>query len=560
MPFVYGPRFAPRGHERFAVVSIPNMDRKSRCVALFLLLVEVAFDQSPKPSPAFDTAEVHTSAPIDTVLEGGVFRGGRYQLRAATMLDMIGIAYNIDADLVFGGPGWLESDRFDVIAEAPPATPAETIGLMLQSLLAERFGLAVHKGVRPTAGFVLKLGNGKSNLKMSSGPDDTGCRQAPVNPDSPMIPGQALSCHNITMEAFASVLRPLAEDYLSGPVVDRTGIKGNWDFDIRWTGRKALRLAGAAGITIFDAFDRQLGLKLEPQMVPMAGIVVDKVNEMPTANPSGVTTALPPPEFEVASLKPSLPGAPRARSRFFPGGRVEMHGLPLALMIKVAWNVDDEEIPGSPKWLGPFEPAFDLFAKAPLTSTIDGAKLFYDDYRLMLRALLQDRFKMVTHYEDRPVTAYSLVRVKPRLRPADRSNRSGCKSALAQAAPDSGSGPVPVVVTCKNMTMAQFSQRLQTIAPVYLHNSVLDATGIVGAWDFSFTFSPIPPENPGEGSSRSGRSAGVSPGGDTVPSAANGDSTLFEAVSKQLGLKLMARKRLEPVFVIDRIEPNPTDN
>jgi uncharacterized protein (TIGR03435 family) len=54
-----------------------------------------------------------------------VFHEGRYELRKATMLDLIKIDYGVDADTVFGGPSWLETDRFDVIAKAPSATSPE---------------------------------------------------------------------------------------------------------------------------------------------------------------------------------------------------------------------------------------------------------------------------------------------------------------------------------------------------------------------------------------------------------------------------------------------------
>ena len=60
-------------------------------------------------------------------MRGGVIRGGRYELRNATMVDLISTAYGIDAEKVLGGPNWLESDRFDVIAKTPPKTSPETI-------------------------------------------------------------------------------------------------------------------------------------------------------------------------------------------------------------------------------------------------------------------------------------------------------------------------------------------------------------------------------------------------------------------------------------------------
>ncbi len=121
-----------------------------------LLLWEVAFGQ------AFQVADVHVSAPSrNQNMQGGVLQAGRYDLRRATMLDLIKTAYGVDADTVFGGPSWLEWDRYDVVAKAPPGTPAATVRLMLQGLLADRFKLVVHKDTKPIQGFVLSQGKGK---------------------------------------------------------------------------------------------------------------------------------------------------------------------------------------------------------------------------------------------------------------------------------------------------------------------------------------------------------------------------------------------------------------
>src|SRR5882762_6762642 len=74
-------------------------------------------------SPAFDVADVHVSAPgTNPYMDGGFLAGGRYQLRGATMVDLIKTAWSIDAESVFGGPSWLDSDRFDVIAKASPTS------------------------------------------------------------------------------------------------------------------------------------------------------------------------------------------------------------------------------------------------------------------------------------------------------------------------------------------------------------------------------------------------------------------------------------------------------
>src|SRR5207249_6037115 len=168
--------------------------------------------------------------------------------------------------------------------------------------------------------------------------------------------------------------------------------------------------AAADGITIADALVKQLGLKLKAQKVPRPVIVVDSVNQTPSPNPSGTTTSLPPaplPEFEVADIKPSAPGArPMGRMQ---NGRLDAQGLPLKNLIMLAWELNgDELIAGAPKWLD--SARFDIVAKAPTAGP--GDQVDFESLRLMLRALLVDRFKMATHMENRSVTAYTLMAVR----------------------------------------------------------------------------------------------------------------------------------------------------
>src|ERR1017187_4538266 len=84
---------------------------------------------SAQTRPAFEAADVHRSPPAMnpyTFISGGVLRGARYDLRKATMLDLIRLAYKVEPQTVFGGPNWLEFDRFD-IAKAPPSSPPEPV-------------------------------------------------------------------------------------------------------------------------------------------------------------------------------------------------------------------------------------------------------------------------------------------------------------------------------------------------------------------------------------------------------------------------------------------------
>jgi uncharacterized protein (TIGR03435 family) len=545
--------------------------------AILALLSPAGFSQTPAAKPTFQIADVRAipqsrsqnsgiGIPAMVRLEDGVLRAGRYEIRRSTMLNLIKIAYGVDPDTIVGGPAWLETDRFDVIAKVPPATSLETAKLMLQLLLADRFKLVLHKDTRPIQGFVLSMGKGKPKLKPADASGEPGCAFQEGPPPTPdFIPPQMVACRNITMEAFTPILRGMAGAYLTGPVLDSTALKGAWDFDLKWTNRGLLALAGADGITVFDAVDKQLGLKLEPGKVPMPVIVVDSVNQKPTANSPDVKTVLPaaaPAEFEVASIRPNLSDAfpPPRGDGLQPGGRYELHNLPLILMIRLAWDVNNpirEEIPGTPKWLTDVSPRFDLLAKVPASAIANGREIDSDDMQAMIRALLVDRFKMAVHYEDRPMDAYTIVADKPKLKKADPSSRTGCKTARAPIDPEQG--PPPLVATCQNITMAQFAERLSTIAPNYVRYPALDGSGIEGAWDFTLSFRPVDPNQLAGGG---GRNGGIKGGGPAVGvlSDPSGAVSLFDAMEKQLGLKLELHKRPEPVFVIDHIEEKPTDN
>src|SRR3954463_7250390 len=97
----------------------------------FFLLATGGYAQSAPATPAFEAADISVRARTGTTnqptMTGGVLRGGRYDLRNATMIDLIAPAYSIpDRDLIAGGPPWLERNRFDIAAKAPQGTaPAD---------------------------------------------------------------------------------------------------------------------------------------------------------------------------------------------------------------------------------------------------------------------------------------------------------------------------------------------------------------------------------------------------------------------------------------------------
>jgi uncharacterized protein (TIGR03435 family) len=231
-----------------------------------------------------------------------------------------------------------------------------------------------------------------------------------------------------------------------------------------------------------------------------------------------------------------------------------------------AWEVNrDEMMVGAPKWLD--EDRYDILAKAPegvaigdLTPQRNGVPVNIDALRPMIRALVVDRFKMTFHTEDRPLNAYTLVATKPKLKKSDPTARTKWQEGALPETKAGGNANASLgrLVTCQNVTMAQFAEMLPGIAPGYLRTEVVDGTGLEGGWDFTFSFSPAGALQLGRGA---GGDGGATPAGGTAeasePSAA---ISLFDAVAKQLGLKLETQKRPTPVLVIDHIERKPTDN
>jgi len=539
----------------------------TRLTLCTLAITSIALAQTATP-PLFDIADVHVSAHvINPYMRGGVLRGGRYDVRTANMLELIGTAYNIQREKVQGGPAWLEADYYDISAKAPVNTPPETVQRMLQSLLAGRFQLKVHNDTKPMPAFRLAVGKGKPKLKESDGAAESRCRFVPRNNTPGSIPTAVISCQNRTMEQFARDVHDFAGDYFNNqPLVDQTELKGSWDFELKWMPRQVAAAAGAAGvehINIFDAVDKQLGLRLEAAKLPVPVLVVDSVNRKPSPNPPGVAASLPvlpPPEFEVATIKPSDPNATNDRGRL-EHGRVNIENFQLKNLIETAWDLNaDELLADAPRFVNTAR--FDITAKAPTPER--GPEVDFEDLRLMLRALLIERFALKAHFEERSIDGYVLSAVKPKMQKADPSNRTNCKEGPGPDGKDPRlANPILArLITCQNMTMALFADRLPNLAGGYVHTTVLDETGLTDAYDFTLSFSPI-------GSLRTGRAPGVpapapaqtgAAGNQAAASDPSGALSLPDAVNKQLGLKIELKKRPTQVLVIDHINEKPNEN
>jgi uncharacterized protein (TIGR03435 family) len=204
-----------------------------------------------------------------------------------TLKALIFMAYSIQTDNQISGlPGWATNAVFDVEAKMDADTAASLAKLpldeqqtqrwlMLQALLSDRFGLKVHHETRELRVYKLVIAKGGSKMhEIRAG------QKAGVNMGRSQFTGRGITIGSLVT-------------YLSGtlgqPVVDKTGLNGNYDAKLQWTPDDAAgpsQTSGSSpdsGPSLFSALQEQLGLKLEPAKEPMDTIVVDHL-ERPSAN------------------------------------------------------------------------------------------------------------------------------------------------------------------------------------------------------------------------------------------------------------------------------------
>lgn len=523
---------------------------------------------SPAAPPHFDQATIQSSPFANHPNTNFEYMTGssRFYVRQATLLELIRSAWNAwtpDRNRILGGPSWLDFDRFDIAATAPHGSSQDDMRLMLRTLLTERFGLVVHTGTKLMPAYVLSVGKGGPKLKPASKPaegtaTDTGC-DAVLMESSP--PYKLAHCRSASMAEFAAAL-PIygfaggTNDYLSAAVVDQTGLAGAYDFEFKWTPRPQLIRLGSDGITLFDALDKQLGLKLEPKPAPLPVLYVDSVHEKPTPNAPGLDKVLAPRsvEVEVATFRLSAPGTRGPNYDYDPSSdQFILRGVTLRWLITNTWDIADDMLADAPPWLD--KNRWDLVAKLahdPANGSTNRVREMSDQEQTeMVKKLLAERFGLKVHTEDRPADAYTLVAANPHMAKADPDNRTGCHEGPGADGKDPrlANRALTRLMTCQNMTMAQFAEMLRINASGYIKSPVLDRTGLTGAYDFTIAFSGAgmltrqPVDSSSEGAS------------DPNPAV-----SLFDAVQKEMGVKLVKQKRPVQMLVIDHVNETPTEN
>lgn len=281
------------------------MKRMRTLAALIALVAGVVWGQvTPAPAPllSFEVADVRIAKP------GGrpnvdFQPGGRLVANSLSMKQLIAAAWKVDEKWVTGGPPWLDTERYDIVAKAPHAATENEVRKMVRGLLAERFHLSVHTEKKIMQVYALEVDKKGSKLQESAKDDsesDCKFKSTPPTTDGPVV--RSFACKTVSMDELAETLPGMAPAYVDQPVVNLTGLEGRYDFTLAWTPRRgpgAARaktgdgpaVAGAApgdslpieGITVFEAV-RKLGLKLEGRKLPVDVIVIDKVERVPTEN------------------------------------------------------------------------------------------------------------------------------------------------------------------------------------------------------------------------------------------------------------------------------------
>jgi uncharacterized protein (TIGR03435 family) len=231
--------------------------------SLAILICGTVYAQT-EAVPRFEVASVKPA----TVGQpgGGLVTGhGRLTVANETLKRCIMGAYGLGPNLISGGPGWLESDRFEIVAKSERDQDGDkALMLMLRTLLAERFKLAVHFETRTIPALVLEVAKNGPKLEKADG------ESARTQNGRGLI-----DARTITMSRFAEVL----SRQMDLPVVDRTGLEGAFNLKLEWTPASAK----PDGPSVFTALQEQLGLRLESRKMPIEVLVIDHA-ERPTEN------------------------------------------------------------------------------------------------------------------------------------------------------------------------------------------------------------------------------------------------------------------------------------
>lgn len=263
-------------------------------VGALALIVALGPAQTNIARPEFAVASIKRNT-AGCCVSGGVGNGGGGG-KDVTLKMLIGTAYRVQEFQISGGPGWIASDRFDVEGKAAdPKADFDQLRLMLQSLLADRFKLKLHRETKEIPIYALVVGKGGPKIQLSAdqgSPDVNG--PSPAGATGPNRGAFRFGPGSMIGNAVPiSLLARFLSQRLNHMVIDRTDLVGRFNIQLQWTptvgenpfdlGGNSIPPADPSLPSIFAAIQEQLGLKLETARGPVEVFIIDHV-EQPTPN------------------------------------------------------------------------------------------------------------------------------------------------------------------------------------------------------------------------------------------------------------------------------------
>jgi uncharacterized protein (TIGR03435 family) len=274
------------------------------CSTLFgQVVTKQEFDVAVIKQSKLSEAEVQAQTGPRGQGQGSVIPGGQFAMRNATLKTLLGFAYATSNQrfrdtFIIRAPAWVDSDRFDVVGKAPADMPTREcyfsgfcmpdvrLARMLQGLLEKEFKIVQHQEQKPMDVYSLVIAKRGLKLEKAAGSGERKCRRIAGGSDDPAAKDLSADqagfvCANMTMPDFASMLPEMAPAYIDRMVVDSTGLAGAYDFRLTWVGAG---LIDQGGLTVFDAVEKQLGLKLESRKLPVPVTVIDHIEKLADDN------------------------------------------------------------------------------------------------------------------------------------------------------------------------------------------------------------------------------------------------------------------------------------
>jgi uncharacterized protein (TIGR03435 family) len=267
---------------------MPSRIRLVIAAASILLIADWPGTSAQSPAePRFEVASVKPNNRDDGQISVS-YQNGRYTATGIPLELLIRSAYQVQEFQIVGGPNWMRSDRFDIMAVAGSPAPAQQP--LLRSLLTDRFNLVTHRETREMPVYALVLARDDGRLGPQLRPSTLNCAGAPRGSQpacgTSVGPGM-IRAGGRTMAELATSLSTLTNtgSSLNRMIVDRTGLAGVFDVELKFTPDNIPNAlppgtppVDREGASIFTAVQEQLGLKLEPQRGPVEVLVIDSVS------------------------------------------------------------------------------------------------------------------------------------------------------------------------------------------------------------------------------------------------------------------------------------------